>query len=110
MHLAASDYWNRAFFSEVEKLTADIEEFKDFNEERETARLERFRAVIKEGHPNREKLLGAFSDDGVFQRTLARLLDELPLNGSVLIALPWSRLETAWNVLSGLKSRNWSAG
>ncbi len=105
MHLAASDYWNRAFFSEVEKLTADIEEFKDFNEERETARLERFRAVIKEGHPDREKLLGAFSDDGVFQRTLARLLDELPLNGSVLNRLALVQVGNRLERIIGIKKQ-----
>jgi hypothetical protein len=93
MNLSSPRIWSREFFDEVEKLTEDIEEFKDFDEAKETGRLEKFRAVTRASGINRDALLAGFNVDPVFRRTLVRQLDRLPMQGRVLNRLALSEVE-----------------
>lgn len=72
MAVASDDLWSAETFRTLDRLLIDLEEYKDFDEERERARLEKFDAVASRGEVRFGDLLAAFGDDPAFQRLLAR--------------------------------------
>ena len=72
MALSSDNLWSGEALSTLDQLLIDLEEYKDFIEEKETARLERFDSLASRGEVRYSDLMGAFADDPPFQRLLAR--------------------------------------
>ncbi len=76
--------WNKKFFIEMDKLVSDIEEYKDFNEERENNRLERFNKLLTIDEIRYEDILNRFKDDSTFQRVISRKKNKIFRDRAVL--------------------------
>ncbi|MBN2397611.1 MAG: MMPL family transporter, partial [Deltaproteobacteria bacterium] len=72
MAVSSDDLWSGETFRKLDRLLADLEEYEDFDKERETARLKRFDAIASRGEVRFGDLLAAFEDDSPFRRLLAR--------------------------------------
>ena len=72
MALSSDNLWSGEALSTLDQLLIDLEEYKDFNEEKETNRLERFDSLASRGEIRYSDLMGAFADDPPFRRLLSR--------------------------------------
>ena len=118
MAVSSDDLWSEETFRTLDRLLTDIEEYKDFDEERETARLERFDAVASRGEIRFGALLAAFDDDPPFRRLLARKMenpDKMDLLGArelgklragILRAIDLKRQEIVDTVISPLTAED----
>ena len=72
MAVSSDDLWSGETLRKLDLLLSDLEEYKDFNEEREASRLKKFDSIVSQGKVRPTDLLAAFNDDPAFQRLLAR--------------------------------------
>jgi predicted RND superfamily exporter protein len=70
--VAPDDLWSDPRLLEFDSLIADIEEYRVFDEARESERREKFTTISNRIPPEREELLAAFDDDPAYRRLLAR--------------------------------------
>ncbi|TFH41248.1 MAG: hypothetical protein E4G96_05885, partial [Chrysiogenales bacterium] len=68
----ADNVWTPAFFRELNDLVTDLEEYGDFDREREEARLKRFDGIASRGKIALPALLKELSNDPPFRRATAR--------------------------------------
>ena len=50
MNVTDDDIWNKEFFNDLNNLIIDIEEYKEFNKERENQRIKRLKGLIRAIH------------------------------------------------------------
>ncbi|MBN2539711.1 MAG: MMPL family transporter, partial [Deltaproteobacteria bacterium] len=72
MAVSSNNLWSAETFQKLDLLLTDLEEYKDFDEERESLRLKRFDSIMSWGEVLYSDLMAAFDDDPAFQRLLAR--------------------------------------
>ncbi|MCD6487290.1 MAG: MMPL family transporter [Syntrophobacterales bacterium] len=72
MAVSVDDLWNAETFQKLDALIADLEEYKDFDEERENSRLKKFDSMISQKTVRYDDLMAAFRDDPGFQGLLER--------------------------------------
>jgi len=77
MTVSDDDLWSFETIQKLDELIADLEEYKEFDEEREGKRLERFHSVLSLGEISREKLIDGFTDDPSFKRLIRRKTEKL---------------------------------
>ena len=80
----ADSVWTPRFFASLDNMITDLEEYKDFNEERERARLGKLGALTGGADLRREDLLHRFSGDPPFRRELSRTIAFLYGDAGVL--------------------------
>ncbi|MBN2159356.1 MAG: MMPL family transporter [Spirochaetes bacterium] len=80
----ADSVWTPRFFAALDNMITDLEEYKSFDATREQARLKKLDALLAGKEVTRKQILGRFSDDPPFQRTLARAMDRLFGNADTL--------------------------
>jgi len=83
MAVSADDLWSEKTFRTLDLLLTDLEEYKDFDEEREASRLKRFDSIVSRGEIPYSDLMAAFNDDSAFQRLLARKIEKSARNGTI---------------------------
>lgn len=76
MNVTDDDIWNKEFFNDLNNLIIDIEEYKEFNKERENQRIKRLKGLIKRGTISKTNFLKSMSDDLPFLRCLTRITDK----------------------------------
>ena len=72
MAVSGNDLWHIETFQKLDTLLADLEEYKDFDEDRENSRLKKFDSIISQKTVRYDDLMAAFRDDPGFQRLLER--------------------------------------
>ncbi|MBW2594779.1 MAG: MMPL family transporter [Deltaproteobacteria bacterium] len=72
MAVSGDDLWSSETLRKIDLFLADLEEYKDFDEEREASRLKRFDSIASRGEVRYSDLMAPFDDDPAFQRLLAR--------------------------------------
>jgi len=114
MAVSSDNLWSGETLQKLDLLIIDLEEYKDFNEERETSRLKRFDSVAARGEIPYGDLMAAFDDDPPFQRLLGRktgrsdktgLIGERglkKLRGQILRSMDFKRKEIVDTVVSPL--------
>ncbi|MCP4136150.1 MAG: MMPL family transporter [bacterium] len=75
--VTGENIWTNDFFNEMNKMIIDIDEYKDFNEEKEKARLNQFNEIIARESIEYGSLIKSYDDDPSFQRALIRKIDTL---------------------------------
>ena len=76
INLTSDKIWSEDFFVQADAFVSDLEEFKTYDEARETERLARLGAAA--GHEQiRDRVLALFEGDAPFRRALARSMDGL---------------------------------
>ncbi|MFC1669998.1 RND family transporter [Spirochaetota bacterium] len=70
--VTGKNIWSYDFFKQFDNLITDIEEYKNFNEDKEKGRLEKLREIIKRHDISYSSLIELFKGDEAFQRELAR--------------------------------------
>ncbi len=68
---------SESFFSELNNLITDIEEYKVYDEEKEKTRIGKLDAVIEKGALPYSSFINAFKEDPSFQRELIRISQSL---------------------------------
>lgn len=81
--VSSDNLWSGETLRKLDLLIADLEEYEDFNEEREASRLKRFDSIVSRGKIPYGDLMAAFDDDPPFQRLLARKTGESRKKGIV---------------------------
>ena len=76
MAVSADNLWEGDTLRKLDLLLTDLEEYKEFNEKRETSRLKRFDSIAAQGTVRSSALLAVFDDDPPFQRLLARKIEK----------------------------------
>ncbi len=82
--VSRDNLWDYGTFKEVDDLISDIEEYEEFNEERENSRIERLDSMISGGTISYRELVNGFDDDPCFRRLLARKVQKSFGNVEVL--------------------------
>ncbi len=77
MGVSIDDLQDPELLRRFDLLVVDLEEYTDFNKEREEARLKKFDAIASRGEISSADLLAAFADDPPFRRLLARKMEKL---------------------------------
>ena len=77
MAVSSDDLWNTETFQKLDALLADLEEYKDFDEDRENSRLKKFDSIISHKNVRYDDLMAAFRNDKGFQRVLERKTDRI---------------------------------
>ncbi|MBN2283569.1 MAG: MMPL family transporter [Deltaproteobacteria bacterium] len=72
MAVSDKDLWDPETIKRINNIIIDLEEYKDFDRQREEDRLNRFDAVMAQGGMESTQLLGMFRDDPPFFRVLDR--------------------------------------
>ena len=72
MAVSADDLWRASTFEKINDLLIDIEEYKDFNEQKEKTRLKKFNEVAGRGNICLKDFYDRFPDDPEFVRFLKR--------------------------------------
>ncbi len=95
MLVSQENLWSREVFKLLSDLIQDLEEYKEYNPERETLRIEKIDALVSRQHVGYSELMDAFQDDVVFLRFLKRKIGEKFLPGDSLDPsdLQWIRRE-----------------
>ena len=95
MAVSAENLFSHDTLSELDRLISDLEEYKDFDKDREASRLKRLAKFIgKDPVPARD-ILSAFDDDPVFQRVIKRKMDGLYEGREILTPRHLRKLEKA---------------
>ncbi|HOO72064.1 MAG TPA: efflux RND transporter permease subunit [Spirochaetota bacterium] len=76
MNITSENIWTETFLREADNLVTDIEEYKDYDEGRESARLAKLEGITAP-ETTREQVLEHFSGDPCFQRALNRAMNKL---------------------------------
>ncbi len=72
MSVTGDDIWHHDFIKEFDNLITDLEEYRDYDKEREDARRRKFNAIISNTTLSKNSLIDVFTDDPSFQRDLSR--------------------------------------
>ncbi|MEA1971171.1 MAG: hypothetical protein U9N37_06100, partial [Thermodesulfobacteriota bacterium] len=119
MAVSSDDLWNAESFQKLDILLADLEEYKDFNEDRENSRLKKFDSIISQKTVRYDDLMAAFRNDPCFQRLLERKTDGSfgkrerlsrsglkKLRGQILYSMAFKRKEVIDSIISPLTSQD----
>ncbi len=75
LDVSSENLFNRESFSEIELLTREIEEYRDYDEERESSRIARIESLMESNKVTTvDPLIASLSDDPVFARIVKRKL------------------------------------
>jgi predicted RND superfamily exporter protein len=77
MTVSDKDLWSYEALKKFDDLITDLEEYKEFNEDRETIRLKQFDSIASKGTVTYSDLIGHFREDPVFQRLLKRKINTI---------------------------------
>ncbi len=77
MAVSDDDLWGSKTFQKIDDLIVDLEEYKNFDEGRETSRIKEFDSVISQGKIGYGKLIAHFESDPPFARYIERKSDAL---------------------------------
>lgn len=91
MAVSADDLWRASTFEKINDLLIDIEEYKDFNEQKENTRLKKFNEVAGQDTVCLKDFYDKFSDDPAFIRFLKR---KAPAGFKTDYKLPQDALKT----------------
>jgi predicted RND superfamily exporter protein len=72
MAVSHDDLWNPDTFGKIDDLLTDLEEYKDFDENREQSRLAGFDSIMSRGKIGYDTLISNFSGDPAFTRHIKR--------------------------------------
>ena len=72
MSITHKQLWSKDTFSKLNDLITDLEEYENFNENKENERLKKFRSYISFGSISGTELIDHFKNDPPFQRLLMR--------------------------------------
>jgi len=119
MAVSHDDLWSCEAFRKIDDLITDLEEYKDFDERREQARMERFDELTASGDISCSRLFEAFRQDPVFERLLRRKAAKLfhnpdkagtgaspKLRKEILRSLDFKRQEVIDTILSPLTAED----
>lgn len=119
MAVSSDDLWNTETFQKLDALLADLEEYKDFNEDRENSRLKKFDSIISHKNVRYDDLVARFRDDPGFQRLLERKTDMISgkrgilsrdslkkLREQILYSMDFKRNEVIDAIISPLTSED----
>ncbi|MBN2079151.1 MAG: MMPL family transporter [Spirochaetes bacterium] len=73
----SKNVWKPGFFIELDNLVTDIEEYKEYDGEREEERLKRFNEFTTRNAVTRRDLIAEFGDDPPFQRAISRKTEDI---------------------------------
>ncbi len=117
MAVSDDDLWNVETFRKLDVFLADLEEYKDFDEEKENSRLKEFDSIISQKTVRYDDLMAAFSDDPGFSRLLERKIEKVfskkkmfsgsdlkILREQILRSMDFKRKETVDAIISPLTS------
>ena len=117
MAVSDDDLWNVETFRKLDVFLADLEEYKDFDEEKENSRLKKFDSIILQKTVRYDDLMAAFSDDPGFSRLLERKIEKVfskkkmfsgsdlkILREQILRSMDFKRKETVDAIISPLTS------
>ncbi len=88
----AGSVWTPRFFDSLDRMVTDLEEYGEFNEDREGARLRKLDGIRGRMEIRRSDLLLLFANDPPFQRALSRKMDHLFGDTGTLTHRDMSRL------------------
>ncbi len=94
--------WSSEAFSQIENLLLDLEEYQEYDAERETRRLDRLGAYLNKEHINTDALFSDFADDPGFVRFVKRKLKTNIDSRNGII--PRSQLQSVYKQALRLKS------
>jgi predicted RND superfamily exporter protein len=77
MAVSNEDLWSPGTFQKIDALLVDLEEYEEFNGERETRRVERFEKILSRGDIQFGEMISIFNDDPGFTRFLRRKVGKL---------------------------------
>lgn len=77
MTVSDKDLWSFETIQKLDDLITDLEEYEEFDEEREGKRLENYHSILSKGEISRKKLVEYFNDDPSFKRAIERKTNEL---------------------------------
>ncbi|MBW2599051.1 MAG: MMPL family transporter, partial [Deltaproteobacteria bacterium] len=119
MAVSADDLWSAETFRKLDVFIADLEEYKDFNEEKENYRLKKFDSITSQKTVRYDDLMAAFRDDPGFQRLLERKTGRIfsktdilsrnnlkKLRGEILYSMDFKRKEVVDSIISPLTSED----
>jgi uncharacterized protein len=119
MAVSADDLWRASSFEKMNNFLIDIEEYKDFNEQKEKTRLKKFNEVAGRSDVCLKDFYDRFPDDPAFVRFLKRkspanfkTADILPedtvnnLRESILDGVELKRIEIIDTILSPLNAED----
>ncbi|MBW2673232.1 MAG: hypothetical protein JRD89_07435, partial [Deltaproteobacteria bacterium] len=118
MAVSSDDLWSAETLQTLDLLISDLEEYKDFNEKRETLRLKKFDSIAARGEVPWGDLLAAFEDDPPFQRLLARKIrisdktdlistrELKKLRGQILRSMDFKKKEVVDTIISPLTAQD----
>jgi len=76
-NITSKNIWTYEFFKAIDDIGKDLEEFKNYDSEKEKERIDKL-ITFKDKQIKIEKILNAFRDDPSFQRQLHRLMGMNP--------------------------------
>ncbi|MBW2638029.1 MAG: MMPL family transporter, partial [Deltaproteobacteria bacterium] len=77
MAVSDEDLWSTETFQKIDALLVDLEEYEEFNGERESRRMERFEKILSGGNIQFGEMVSIFDDDPGFARFLQRKAEKL---------------------------------
>ena len=118
MAVSSDNLWSGETLRTLDLLISDLEEYKDFNEKRETLRLKRFDSIAARGEVPWCDLMATFEGDPPFQRLLARKImvsnktdlistrELKKLRGQILRSIDFKKKEVVDTIVSPLTAQD----
>jgi len=118
MAVSSDNLWSGETLRTLDLLISDLEEYKDFNEKRETLRLKRFDSIAARGEVPWCDLMAIFEGDPPFQRLLARKImvsnktdlistrELKKLRGQILRSIDFKKKEVVDTIVSPLTAQD----
>ncbi len=119
MAISDDDLWSAETFLKFDALISDLEEYKDFDEERENSRLKQLDSILSRETVRYDDLVAAFRDDPGFRRLIERKMagisdkkDTLSgrslekLRNSILYSMDFKRSEVIDTIISPLTAKD----
>jgi len=103
MAVSHGHLWSGPAFEQIDRFITDIEAYKDYNAQKESQRIKRFREAVRINPIDFQDLIHQFSDDPVFVRFLKRKVPEDIQQKHQLNTDDIRRLEKSLNKDSALK-------
>jgi len=103
MAVSAGDLFGHDTMTTLDHMITDLEEYKDFNREKETARLNRFAEFQARGSVSAAELIDHFKNDLPFQRLIERKINALYGGKSALTSWNLRKLQKAVESTYALK-------
>jgi len=76
MNVTGDNIWEKDFFKAMDDMVVDIEEYEEFNHEKENTRLKRMENISASCGISYRSLIEGFNDDLAFKRELIRLSEK----------------------------------